>query len=28
LKNTLADYEIATIAETAIMDIFPYKKDN
>jgi hypothetical protein len=26
LKNTLADYEIATIAETAVMDVFPYAK--
>lgn len=26
LKNTLADYEIANITETMIMDVFPYAK--
>jgi hypothetical protein len=24
MKNTLSDYEIASISETAIMDVFPY----
>ncbi len=26
LKNTLGDYEIANITETAIMDVYPYAK--
>lgn len=26
MKGTLADYEIASVAETAILDVFPYKK--
>ncbi len=26
LKNTLADYEIAIITETSVMDVFPYTK--
>ena len=25
MKGTLADYEIATISETMIMDVFPFK---
>jgi len=25
MKGTMADYQIASIAETAIMDVFPYK---
>ena len=27
MKGTLADYEIAAIVETSIMDVFPYKAD-
>lgn len=26
MKGTLADYEIASVAETAILDVFPYKE--
>ena len=25
MKGTMADYEVATIAETAILDVFPYE---
>lgn len=28
MKGTLADYEIASVAETAILDVFPYKEKN
>ena len=27
MKGTLADYEIASVAETAIVDIFPFEAD-
>ena len=27
MKGTLADYEVAAVTETAIMDIFPYKAE-
>ena len=28
MKSTMADYEIASITETNIMDVFPYSADN
>lgn len=27
MKSTMADYVISSVAETAIMDVYPYKKD-
>lgn len=27
MKGTLADYVIASVAETAIMDVYPYEAD-
>ena len=27
MKGTLGDYEIASVTETTIMDVFPYKAD-
>ena len=27
MKDTLADYVIASVAETAIMDVYPYEAD-
>ena len=28
MKGTMADYVIASVAETAIMDVYPYKAEN
>ena len=28
MKGTMADYQIASVAETAIMDVYPYKSDD
>ena len=28
MKGTMADYQIAAVAETAIMDVYPYKSDD
>ncbi len=27
MKDTLADYVIASVSETAIMDVYPYEAD-
>lgn len=28
MKSTMADYQIASVAETAIMDVYPYRADD